>query len=282
MAISFNLSAEVRNDKGKGASRRLRRIGKVPGILYGAGEPPVDLAFDHNELSNNLAYEAFYSHILKIKVGEDEYQAIVKDLQRHPAKPVIMHLDLMRVKDNLEIRVHVPLHFLGEKEAIGVKQQGGVVSRNLIEVEIACLPRYLPEYIDVDVTNLELNHALHLSDLKLSEGVRIVQLAYGEEHDLPVVAIHHPRITVEEEPVAEAAVAAEGEAAAPAEGATAAPGAEGKPGADAKAAAAGKGAPAGKGAAAPGAPAGKAAPAAGKGAPAGKAAPTADKGKDKK
>jgi large subunit ribosomal protein L25 len=274
MAISFNLSAEVRSDKGKGASRRLRRMGKVPGILYGAGEPPVDLAFDHNELSNNLKYEAFYSHILKIKVGKDEHQAIVKDLQRHPAKPVVMHLDLLRVKDDVEIRVHVPLHFLGEKEAIGVKQQGGVVSRNLIEVEIACLPRNLPEYIDVDVAQLELNHALHLSDLKLPEGVRIVQLAYGEEHDLPVVAIHHPRITVEEEPVAEAAVAAEGEAAAAAEGAAAAPGAEGKPAADGKAAAGGKGA------SAAGTAASKATPAAAKGAPAGK--PAADKGKDKK
>ncbi len=270
MAISFNLSAEVRNDKGKGASRRLRRTGKVPGILYGAGEPPVELTFDHNELRNNLSHEAFYSHVLKIKVGADEHQAIVKDLQRHPAKPVIMHLDLLRVKDDQEIRVHVPLHFLNEKEATGVKQQGGVVSRNLIEVEIACLPRYLPEYIDVDVINLELNHALHLSDLKLPEGVRIVQLAYGEEHDLPVVAIHHARITVEEEPVAAAAVAAEGAAVAPAEGAAAAPAAEGKPGTDTKAAAAGKGVPAGK-----------PAPAAGKGAPAGKAAPTADKGKDK-
>ncbi|MDE2235334.1 MAG: 50S ribosomal protein L25/general stress protein Ctc [Gammaproteobacteria bacterium] len=279
MAISFNLSAEARNDKGKGASRRLRRSGKVPGILYGAGEPPVELAFDHNELRNNLSYEAFYSHVLKIKVGDQEHQAIVKDLQRHPAKPVIMHLDLLRVKDDVEIRVHVPLHFLGEKDAVGVKQQGGVVSRNLIEVEIACLPRYLPEYIDVDVVNLELNHSLHLSDLKLPEGVRIVQLAYGEEHDLPVVAIHHPRITVEEEPVAEAAAAAEGAAAVPAEGAAPAPAGEGKPAADAKA-------PAGKGAA-PAAAAGKGAPAAsGKGAPAaapaGKPAAGADKGKDKK
>ncbi len=279
MAISFNLSAEARNDKGKGASRRLRRLGKVPGILYGAGEPPVELAFDHNELRNNLSHEAFYSHVLKIKVGDQEHQAIVKDLQRHPANALIMHLDLLRVKENVEIRVHVPLHFLGEKDAIGVKQQGGVVSRNLIEVEIACLPRYLPEYIDVDVTDLELNHALHLSDLKLPEGVRIVQLAYGEEHDLPVVAIHHPRITVEEEPVAEAAAVAEGAAAAPAEGAPAAPGAEGKPAADTKAPA-GKGAPtaaAGKGAAP--AAAGKGAPAA---APAGKPAAGADKGKDKK
>ncbi|HLW75149.1 MAG TPA: 50S ribosomal protein L25, partial [Gammaproteobacteria bacterium] len=144
MAISFNLSAELRSDKGKGASRRLRRLGKVPGILYGAGEPPVQLSFDHNEVQNGLSHEAFYSHILKIKVGSDEHQAIIKDLQRHPAKPVVMHLDFLRVKDNIEIRVHVPLHFKNEKEAVGVKQQGGVVSHNMIEVEIACLPRYLP------------------------------------------------------------------------------------------------------------------------------------------
>ena len=257
MAINFNLSAELRSDKGKGASRRLRRLGKVPGILYGAGEAPVQLSFDHNEVSNSLSHEAFYSHILKIKVGSEEHQAIIKDLQRHPAKPVVMHLDFLRVKDNIEIRVHVPLHFKNEKEAVGVKQQGGVVSHNMIEVEIACLPRYLPEFIEVDVLTLELNHALHLSDLKLPEGVRIVQLAYGEEHNLPVVSIHHPRIEVEEEPAA-AAVPAEG-AAAPAEGAAAPAAGGAAPAADAKAAPAG----------------GKAAPA----AAAGGKAPAADKGK---
>ncbi|HEY4127033.1 MAG TPA: 50S ribosomal protein L25/general stress protein Ctc [Gammaproteobacteria bacterium] len=252
MAISFNLSAELRSDKGKGASRRLRRLGKVPGILYGAGEGPVQLSFNHNEVQNNLSHEAFYSHILKIKVGKDEHQAIIKDLQRHPAKPIVMHLDFLRVKDDIEIRVHVPLHFKNEKEAVGVKTQGGVVSHNMIEVEIACLPRYLPEFIEVDVIALELNHALHLSDLKLPEGVRVVQLAYGEEHNLPVVSVHHPRIEVEEEPVA-AATPAEG-AAAPAEGAAAAPaGGDAKAG-DAKAPA----------------------------AAAGGKAPAADKGKDKK
>ena len=256
MAISFNLSAELRSDKGKGASRRLRRLGKVPGILYGAGEPPVQLSFNHNEVRNSLSHEAFYSHILKIKIGSEEHQAIIKDLQRHPAKPVVMHLDFLRVKDDIDIRVHVPLHFKNEKEAVGVKTQGGVASHNMIEVEIACLPRYLPEFIEVDILNLELNHALHLSDLKLPEGVRIVQLAYGEEHDLPVVSIHHPRVEVEEEPVA-AAAPAEG-VAAPAEGAAAAP-------------AAGGAAPAGD---AKGAPAGGKAPAA-----AGGKAPAADKGK---
>ncbi|HEX7966265.1 MAG TPA: 50S ribosomal protein L25/general stress protein Ctc [Gammaproteobacteria bacterium] len=243
MAISFNLNAELRSDKGKGASRRLRRLGRVPGILYGAGEGPVQLSFNHNEVQNSLSHEAFYSHILKIKVGSEEHQAIIKDLQRHPAKPVIMHLDFLRVKDDIEIRVHVPLHFKNEKEAVGVKTQGGVVSHNMIEVEIACLPRYLPEFIEVDILTLELNKALHLSDLKLPEGVRVVQLAYGEEHNLPVVSIHHPRVEVEEEPVA-AAAPAEG-AAAPAEGAAApAAGGEAKAG-DAKApAAAGAKAPA--------------------------------------
>ncbi|MGH8279966.1 MAG: 50S ribosomal protein L25/general stress protein Ctc, partial [Gammaproteobacteria bacterium] len=210
MAISFNLGAEIRRDQGKGASRRLRRAGKVPGILYGAGEPPLNLTFDHNELSKNLAIEAFYSQVLQLKIGNEQHQAIVKDLQRHPAKPLVTHIDLLRVKEDQEIRVRVPLHFIGEKDAIGVKQQGGVVSRNLIEVEVACLPRYLPAHIDVDVTGLELNHALHLSDLKLPEGVRVARLAFGEQYDLPVVAIHYARVTVEEEPVVAAAAAVPG------------------------------------------------------------------------
>ena len=230
MAISFTLSAEARNDTGKGASRRLRHEKKVPGILYGGGEPAVQLTFDHNELNKNMKHESFYSHVLKIKVGKDEHQAILKDVQRHPAKPIIMHLDLLRVREDQELRVHIPLHFMGEKESVGVKQQGGVVSHNLIEVEIACLPRNLPEFIEVDISKLEIGQSVHLSDLQLPEGVRIVQLAYGEEHDLPVVAIHHPRVTVEEEPVA---AAAEG-AAAPAEGAAAPAEGEAAPAADKK------------------------------------------------
>ena len=231
MAISFTLSAEARNETGKGASRRLRRTNKVPGILYGGGEPAVQLTFDHNELNKNLQHEAFYSRVLKIQVGKDEHQAILKDVQRHPAKPIVMHLDLLRVREDQELRVHIPLHFMGEKESVGVKQQGGVVSHNLIEVEIACLPRNLPEYIEVDITALEIGQAVHLSDLQLPEGVRIVQLAYGEEHDLPVVAIHHPRVTAEEEPAV--ATAAEG-AAVPAEGAAAPAEGEAAPAGDKK------------------------------------------------
>jgi len=205
MAISFELNAELRNDQGKGASRRLRRSGKVPGIIYGAHKDAQAITLDHNEVFLNLQHEAFYSHILTIKFGKESQQAILKDVQRHPAKNMITHLDLLRVSADEEIRVNVPLHFINEATAIGVKQQGGVVSHNLAEVEVSCLPKHLPEYIEVDIAALELGHTLHLSDLKLPEGVSLVELAHGEGHDQPVVAIHHPRVTAEEEPAAEAA-----------------------------------------------------------------------------
>lgn len=209
MATSFSLTAEVRADQGKGASRRLRRTDKVPGILYGAHQDPVSITLDHKELIRNLANEAFYSHILTIKLPTGEQQAILKDVQRHPAKPRISHVDLQRVSENEEIRIHVPLHFLNEAISVGVKTQGGVISHNMIEVEIACLPKHLPEFIEVDVAALEIGHALHLSDLKLPEGVRLPALTQGKDHDLPVVAIHHARVTAEEDLTAAAPVAAE-------------------------------------------------------------------------
>ncbi|MCG8433252.1 MAG: 50S ribosomal protein L25/general stress protein Ctc [Gammaproteobacteria bacterium] len=198
-AIDFQLNAEIRTEQGKGASRRLRRDGKVPAILYGARKDPQSIVFDHNELLRSLEHEAFYSHILTINLGGEQQQAIIKDLQRHPARLQVMHMDLQRVSADEEIRVNVPLHFINEETSVGVKEQGGVISHNMIDVEIACLPKDLPEYIDVDVQELELNASLHLSDIKLPEGVRIVALSHGTEHDLPVVAIHHARVTTEEE-----------------------------------------------------------------------------------
>lgn len=211
MAISFELNAEPRQDQGKGASRRLRRAGKVPGIIYGARKDAQAVAFDHNELQRSLQHEAVYSHILTIKLGKEQEQAILKDVQRHPSKPVVLHVDLLRVSADEEIRVHVPLHFLNEVSATGVKQQGGVISHHLIDVEVECLPGILPEYIEVDIANLELGQAIHLSELKLPEGVSIVALLHdAEEHDLPVVSIHHPRVAEEEEPAeAEAAATTE-------------------------------------------------------------------------
>jgi large subunit ribosomal protein L25 len=193
MSVAFELNAEPRNDAGKGASRRLRRTGRVPAILYGGGQAPEPLSLEQRELLRGLENEAFYSQILQINIGSRTERAILRDLQRHPYKPTILHLDLQRVTADEKVRVHVPLHFLNEATAIGVKQQGGIVSRLRIEVEIACLPKDLPEFIEVDLAKVELGEAVHLSDLKLPEGAEVVELSHGPEHDVPVVSIHGHR-----------------------------------------------------------------------------------------
>ena len=220
MSEEFNLIAEIREDQGKGASRRLRREGKVPAVIYGAGRPPRSLAFDHNKVLHQLESESFYSSVLNIKVGDKSQAAIVKDIQRHPAKPIIMHMDFQRIVDDVEIRMNVPLHFTGEDIAIGVKQGGGVVSKIMNEVEVVCLPKNLPEFLEVDVTELELDAMLHLSDIKLPNGVEIPELAQGPEHDHAIVSIHVIKAApVEEEQTDEAAEGEEAdEGDAPAEG----------------------------------------------------------------
>ncbi len=190
MKDDFDLIAELRDDQGKGASRRLRREGKVPAIIYGAGRPPRALAFDHNKVVHQLSNESFYSSVLNIKVNDKSQAAILKDLQRHPSKPIIMHMDFQRVVDDVEIRMNVPLHFVGEELAPGVKTGGGSVSHLMNDVEVACLPRYLPEYIEVDISKLELDDMLSLSDIKLPEGVEIPALAQGPENDQGIVSIH--------------------------------------------------------------------------------------------
>ncbi|MCC7256758.1 MAG: 50S ribosomal protein L25/general stress protein Ctc [Gammaproteobacteria bacterium] len=242
MAKKFSLAAEPRDGAGKGASRRLRRAGKVPGILYGGGKAPTPVMLDNNEVMHNAAQEAFFSSILDVNVGGEALQAIVKDVQVHPARRAVVHIDLQRILANEKIRMTVPLHFLNEALARGVKEGGGVVQHLMTEVQISCLPKDLPEFLTLDIIELELNRNLHLSDIKLPEGVEIPDLAGGAEHDRPVVSIHVVKEEVEE-PVAAAGAIAEGAApaegaAAPAEGAAAASGAA-KPGAaPAKAAAA--------------------------------------------
>jgi large subunit ribosomal protein L25 len=208
MAISFELNAEPRNDTGKGASRRLRRDGKVPAILYGGSQEPQALSLNHNQVLRNLEHEAFYSHILDINIGGTGTRAVLRDLQRHPSRPTILHVDLLRVSATETLRMHVPLHFLGEDIAPGVKLAGGMVMHELIEVEVECLPQNLPEYIEVDVSGLHLGESLHLSDLKVPQGVTLVELARGEDHDLGVVSIHARRGGGDEEEAA--APAAEG------------------------------------------------------------------------
>jgi large subunit ribosomal protein L25 len=206
MADDFDLIADFRDDTGKGASRRLRREGKVPAILYGGGRPPRNLSFDHNRVLQQLENESFYSSVLNVKVGDKEQAVILKDLQRHPARRQILHMDLQRILEDEEIRMNVPIHFLNEETAPGVKQGGGKVSHLMSDVEVVCLPRYLPEYLAVDVGDLELDEMLYISDIPLPEGVSIPALAQGEEANQPIVSIHVIKeVVIEEEEGLEAA-----------------------------------------------------------------------------
>ena len=206
MAISFELNAEPRSDTGKGASRRLRHAGKVPAIMYGGDKGPEALTLSHNEVLRSLEHEAFYSHILTVKSGGNETQAILRDLQRHPSKAVIMHMDLQRVSATEKLKTQVPVHLLGEDVAPGVKA-GGLVSHDLTEVAVECLPKDLPEYIEVDLSALEVGESIHLSDLKVPDGVTLTELARGEDHDSSVVSIYVKRVVEEVEEIAPTAEA---------------------------------------------------------------------------
>jgi len=216
MSDKFDLIAELREDQGKGASRRLRLQGKVPAIIYGAGRPPRSLSFDQNKVLQQLDNESFYSSILNIKVNNKSQAAILKDLQRHPAKHMVMHMDFQRIVDDVEIKMNVPLHFIGEELAPGIKTGGGSVSRLMNDIEISCLPKNLPEYIEVDISELELDAMLSLTDIKLPKGVEITALAQGPENDQGIVSIHVIKevvIEVEEE-IVEGEEGEEGEGAA--------------------------------------------------------------------
>lgn len=213
MKTAFELAGEPRASFGRTDARRLRRAGKVPAILYGGGEGPESVILDHNTLSHQMEREAFYTSILTVKLGSKSQQVVVKEVQRHPARPIIMHLDFLRIREDQEITLSVRIHFLNEANAKGVKEQGGVVEHLVSDVEIRCLPRHLPEYLELDVAALELNQIYHLSDIKLPEGVTLVALSH--DHDEPVVAINPPR--QEEVDVAPAADVAAGEVPATAQ-----------------------------------------------------------------
>lgn len=202
MSNNFQLNAELRTDMGKGASRRLRREQKVPAIMYGGGQAPASVMLLHKDVTKSLENEAFYSHILTINVDGKSQMAVLKALQRHPYKPIIMHMDFQRVTETDKIHMHVPLHFKGEDIAPGVKLRSGIVNHLMNNVEIYCLAKDLPEYIEVDVSPLNVGESLHLSDLKLPSGVEIPGLVAGSEHDLPVVAIVLPRAALETEEAA--------------------------------------------------------------------------------
>ncbi|MBI3546040.1 MAG: 50S ribosomal protein L25/general stress protein Ctc [Gammaproteobacteria bacterium] len=217
MSAKFELTAEPRAAQGTGASRRLRRAGKVPAIIYGAGKQPVMVSLDHNAMIQHLANEKFHTSILTVAVGADKDQAILRDWNMHPYKPLVMHVDLQRISATEKIHMKIPLHFIGQDVAPGVKADGGIATHLMNEIDITCLPKDLPEFLTVDMSALHINESVHLSNLKLPEGVTITSLAHGGD-DLAVAAITTIRIVEEVAPVA-AAVPAEGAAAAaPAEG----------------------------------------------------------------
>lgn len=190
MNEDFNVTAESRKDVGKGASRRLRHAGRIPGVIYGAGQEAVSLTMNHDDILHHLEHEAFYSHILNVSVDGKVQKAVLKDVQRHPSKAKIMHVDFLRVSEKDKIHMHVPLHFINEEMAPGVKIGGGLISHLMSSVDIVCLAKDLPEYLEVDLGNLNTGESLHLSDIKLPDGVEIPALAQGPDHDLPVASIH--------------------------------------------------------------------------------------------
>lgn len=200
MSEAFELEATSRADVGKGASRRLRRLeGRIPAIVYGGTAEPCNITLDHDDLWHHLENEAFFSHIITLKIDGKGEDVLLKDLQRHPAKNILMHADFLRVDKNQSITVNVPLHFINEDTCVGVKMQGGRISHTINELEIRCLPSDLPEYIEVDMLEVETGQVVHISDIKLPNGVESVALAHGSEHDLSVANVVTPKGGDEEE-----------------------------------------------------------------------------------
>jgi large subunit ribosomal protein L25 len=210
MRITYQVGADSRHDQGKGASRRLRRAGKVPAVLYGGHGQPQNITLDHQQLLTLIDKEKFYSSIISINVDKQGQPAIVRDVQMHPARNAVVHVDLQRVLENEKLKIHLPIHFRGETVAPGVKTQGGIVSHLIQDVEVSCLPKDLPEFLELDLSSMNLNDTRHLSDIPLPGGVTIPELAHRNP---PVVSVHSPRVA-EPEPEAVAAAPAEGAAAA--------------------------------------------------------------------
>lgn len=193
--------AEFRSGLGKAASRRLRRNqDQTPGILYGGGGDPVPLAIAQRDLAKAMQEEAFFSQILALQVGEKTQACVLREVQRHPATDQVQHVDFLRIREDLPVQMRVPLHFAGEDDCAGVKLGGGRLAHNLMEVEVSCLPKHLPEFIEVDVAELQVGQSLHLSDLTLPEGVSLVALALGADHDTPVIGVTMRRGGADAEP----------------------------------------------------------------------------------
>lgn len=208
MRITYQVGADSRHDQGKGASRRLRRAGKVPAVLYGGQGGPRSITLDHQQLLTLIDKEKFYSSIISVNVDAQAQPAIIRDVQMHPARNAVVHVDLQRVVEGERLRIRLPIHFKGEAVAPGVKTQGGIVSHLMQDVEISCLPADLPEFLELDLSAMNLNETRSLGDIPLPPGVVIPELAHRNP---PVVSVHSPRAA---EPEPEAAAATEAAVAA--------------------------------------------------------------------
>ncbi|MDP5064467.1 MAG: 50S ribosomal protein L25/general stress protein Ctc [Haliea sp.] len=194
MSDQFELYAEVREDLGKGASRRLRRLAdQVPAIIYGGEKAPQPLTIIRKDLEKSLENEAFFSHVLLLNIGGKKEKVILKDLQRHPARNSVTHADFLRVNENVAIKVHVPIHFLNEQTCHGVKVQGGMIQHQANDIEVLCLPTDIPEFIAVDMADVKTGDIIHLSDIALPAGVVSVALSLGEDHDLAIASVVAPK-----------------------------------------------------------------------------------------
>ncbi len=214
MATIHEIKAQSRKDEGKGASRRLRHADKVPAIVYGGAQAPQSIQLDHNTVALATRHEWFFSSILDLSVDGKVQKVLLRDLQRHPFKPRVLHLDFQRIDENKAIRLRVPLHFLNQEKSPAGKISGIVITHELNEIEISCLPKHLPEYIEVDLVALDKGQTVHLSDLKLPAGVEIPELRFGKEHDHAVAVAKEIKEEVESATVAEAEAGAAAPAAA--------------------------------------------------------------------
>jgi large subunit ribosomal protein L25 len=212
----FELIAEPRTTVGKGASRRLRRTGKVPGIVYGTDKKAANVQFNHDDLVHQLEREAFYSHILTLKIGKKSEEVVLRDLQRHPHKPKLLHVDLQRIKATEEITMRVPLHIINEELCPGVKDEKGIVTSLMTQLEVICLPKNLPEYIEIDIIDLNIGDSIQLNDLKLPAGIELEILVSGGDPNTIVLSVQPPQAEEEEEVIEEIAPV-EGEEVAEAE-----------------------------------------------------------------
>ena len=211
MSTDYQINAEPREASGKSASRRYRREGKIPAVVYGAGKENISLLLEHHEIFHNLETEGFHSAIIKININGNVEQAILRDVQMDPVKPNVVHVDFQRVSATEKLHIAVPIHFIGEEDAPGVKTEHGIMSHNINEVDVSCLPGDLPEFLEIDVSALNINDAVHLSDIKVPEGVEITALMHDGEDQI-VASVYAPQLEVEEEEDLEAAE--EGEEAA--------------------------------------------------------------------